>query len=317
MAKGSWCGAVRVNIKRRLISANQRVFHVATKRKSPAELHALADTGLNQKSPGLRVNNLIVICREFRDRAEVDQERAVAAELLSLAHGAEKLSYRAMTSALECVADSYVRSAEYEEAVAIRDELVLIEQGRHGPSSPETVDALVRLILDLRLSGNLHRVVALEKQMLDRSSRKSGTSDRATLGLRAQLGADLSELRDYAESTLELETVAALADVSTTDGMKARIWLAKNRVMESDFVGALGIREEILEERRRALGPESRETLTAMEYVAAMHLALGDRHRARELLQSALASRERLFGDSDPQTQTAKNRLAEHFGPPG
>jgi hypothetical protein len=46
-----------------------------------------------------------------------------------------------------------------------------------------------------------------------------------------------------------------------------------------------------------------------------MHLALGDRNRAKDLLQSALASRERLFGDADPQTQTAKSRLAEHFGP--
>jgi tetratricopeptide (TPR) repeat protein len=221
-----------------------------------------------------------------------------------------------MTSALECVADSYVRFEEYEEAVALRDELLLLAQGRHGASSPETIDALIRLIFDLRRSGNLQRVAALEKQMLDRSIKKSGLSDPATLGLRAQLGADLSELGEFAESTMELETVAAFADISTTDGMKARIWLAKNRAMEGDFVAALGIREEILNERRRALGAENRETLTAMEYVAAMHLALGDRSRARDLLQSALASRERLFGDEDPQTQTAKSRLAEHFGPP-
>jgi hypothetical protein len=144
---------------------------------------------------------------------------------------------------------------------------------------------------------------------------KSGPSDPVTLGLRAQLGTDLSELGDYAESTTELEMVANLLDISTVDGMKARIWLAKNRAMERDFVGALGIREEILEERRRVLGPEDRETLTAVEYVAAMHLALGDRSRAKDLLQNALASRERLFGDADPQTKTAKSRLAEHFGP--
>lgn len=304
-----------MNIKRRLLNANQRVFHVVTRRKSPEELHALTDAGLNQKSPSMKVNQLIVVCRELRSRNEAAQERAVAAELLRLAHGSEKLSYRAMTSALACVADTYVRSGEYDAAVALRDELVLIEQGRHGPSSPETIDALVRLVLDLRRSGNLQRIVVLEKQMLDRSISKSGTSDPITLGLRAQLGADLSELGDYAESTMELEMVADVLDISTADGMKARIWLAKNRAMERDFAGALGIREEILEERRRTLGPEDRETLTAVEYVAAMHLALGDRARAKDLLQNALASRERLFGDADPQTKTAKSRLAEHFGP--
>src|ERR1039458_6692881 len=117
-----------MNIKRRLLNANQRLFHAVTRRKSPEELHALTDTGLNQKSPTMRVNQLIVVCRELRNRNELDQERAVAAELLGLAHGSEKLSYRAMTSALSCVADSYVRFREYEEAVALRDELVLIEQ---------------------------------------------------------------------------------------------------------------------------------------------------------------------------------------------
>jgi len=263
----------------------------------------------------MRVNQLIVVCRELRNRDEVAQEREVAAELLGLAHGSQRLGYRAMTSALACVADSYVRFGEYEEAVALRDELVLIEQGRHGPSGPETIDAMVRLIVDLRRLGDLHRVVALEKQLLDGSVRQSGASGPTTLSLRTQLGADLSQLGDYAESTTELGKVAALLDISTVDGMKARIWLAKNRAMEGDFLAALVIREEILEERRRTLGPEGRETLTAIEYVAAMHLALGDRTRAKDLLQSALASRERLFGDADPQTQAAKNRLAEHFGP--
>jgi hypothetical protein len=155
----------------------------------------------------------------------------------------------------------------------------------------------------------------LEKQLLDESIAQSGASGPTTLALRTQLGADLSQLGNYAESTTELGKVAALLDISTVDGMKARIWQAKNRAMEGDFVGALAIREDILEERRRTLGPEDRETLTAIEYVAAMHLALGERQRAKDLLLNALASRERLFGDADPQTQTAKSRLAEHFGP--
>lgn len=304
-----------MNIKRRLLNANQRVFHVITRTKSPEELHALTDTSHNQKSPNMRVNQLIVICRELRNRNELIQERAVAAELLGLAHGSEKLSYKSMVSALSCVADSYVRFREYEEAVALRDELVLIEQGRHGPSGPDTIDSLVRLIIDLRKAGDLERVVALERQMLDTSINQAGPTSPTTLGLRVQLGADLSQLGNYAESAAELDTVAGLLDISTADGMKARIWLAKNRATEGDFVGALHIREEILEERRRRLGAEDRETLIAIEYVAAMHLALGDRNRAKDLLQSALASRERLFGDADPQTQTAKSRLAEHFGP--
>jgi tetratricopeptide (TPR) repeat protein len=308
-------GVRGVNIKRRLLNANQRVFHVITRRKSPQELHALTDTSHNQKSPNMRVNQLIVICRELRNRNEVIQERAVAAELLGLAHGSEKLSYKSMVSALSCVADSYVRFREYENAVSLRDELVLIEQGRHGPSSPETIDSLVRLIVDLRKAGDLDRVVILERQMLDISINQSGLSSPTTLGLRTQLGADLSQLGNYAESGVELNTVAALLDISTADGMKARIWLAKNLATEGDFAGALQIREEILEERRRRLGAEDRETLIAIEYVAAMHLALGDRNRAKDLLESALASRERLFGDADPQTQTAKSRLAEHFGP--
>jgi hypothetical protein len=215
-----------VNIKRRLLNANQRVFHVITRTKSPEELHALTDTSHNQKSPNMRVNQLIVICRELRNRNELIQERAVAAELLGLAHGSEKLSYKSMVSALSCVADSYVRFREYEEAVALRDELVLIEQGRHGPSGPDTIDSLVRLIIDLRKAGDLERVVALERQMLDTSINQAGPTSPTTLGLRVQLGADLSQLGNYAESAVELDTVAGLLDISTADGMKARIWLA-------------------------------------------------------------------------------------------
>ena len=67
----------------------------------------------------------------------------MAAELLGLAHGSEKLGYRTMVSALSCVANTYERLEEYAAAVPLRDELVLIEQGMHGPSSPQTISCLL------------------------------------------------------------------------------------------------------------------------------------------------------------------------------
>jgi hypothetical protein len=300
-----------VNIKRRLLKANQRAFHVMTKGKSPEELHALAEA----KSPTMRVGHLTVLCQELGERGEIEQEKAVAAELLGLAHGSEKLGYRTMVSALSCVANTYERLEEYAAAVPLRDELVLIEQGMHGPSSPQTISALVHLTVDLRKCGNLSRVVEVERQLLERTVKQCGPGDPVTLSLRAQLGADLCQLGAHAESIAELEIVAALLAVSTADGMKARQWLARNLAMERDFAAALQIREEILDERRRSLGPEDRETLVAIEYVASMHFALGHLVLAKQLLEGALASRERRFGDADPQTQAAKRRLAENFGP--
>jgi hypothetical protein len=69
--------------------------------------------------------------------------------------------------------------------------------------------------------------------------------------------------------------------------------------------------EETLSITERAYGPDDRRTLRDADQVAETLWRLGQRERARSMLEGSLATRERMFGDQDPDTQKARRRLSK------
>ena len=105
-------------------------------------------------------------------------------------------------------------------------------------------------------------------------------------GLAFDLGRDILRISrecfpDWEEFTLELSL---------------RFTLLKNKLM--------------LEVRRRTLGEEHPDTLTAMANLAESLWSLGDAEAARELQEQTLEARRRTLGEEHPQTLTAMANLA-------
>ncbi|MFJ9562339.1 tetratricopeptide repeat protein [Streptomyces fuscichromogenes] len=68
--------------------------------------------------------------------------------------------------------------------------------------------------------------------------------------------------------------------------------------------------QQILDDRLRAFGPDSRETLTARDELAAAYQKAGDLQRAIALYQQTLEDTRRALGEEHPDTLAARNNLA-------
>jgi hypothetical protein len=80
---------------------------------------------------------------------------------------------------------------------------------------------------------------------------------------------------------------------------------------QGDLVAARKLEEEILDIRRRVLGPEHPRTVTSMNNLAESLRALGDLPAARKLQEEALAIRYKMLGPEHPSTSTSAMNLFE------
>ncbi|MBK6670376.1 MAG: tetratricopeptide repeat protein [Actinobacteria bacterium] len=78
-----------------------------------------------------------------------------------------------------------------------------------------------------------------------------------------------------------------------------------------DAAAARTLQQDVLDARRRILGDDHPDTLTAKNNLAASLRALGDAAAARTLQQDVLDARRRILGDDHPDTLTAKANLAD------
>jgi hypothetical protein len=73
----------------------------------------------------------------------------------------------------------------------------------------------------------------------------------------------------------------------------------------SEEQAARELAEDILARRRRVLGEDHPDTLTAAFQLVGTLTGLGEYHAARELNDDIIARRRRLLGDEHPQTMMA------------
>lgn len=84
-----------------------------------------------------------------------------------------------------------------------------------------------------------------------------------------------------------------------------------------DLIGARLLCEQVLEVRRRELGTDHMDTLSAMNTLADTFYAEGDLQKARLLEEQVLESLSRQFGADHPNTLKAMNNLAEMLNAQG
>jgi tetratricopeptide (TPR) repeat protein len=167
-----------------------------------------------------------------------------------------------------------------------------------------TVHRLVQTVARASLSPEEQRQWAGAAARLVTAAFPDGSGGVAAWPACALLLPHVLAVADYAE-TLEVEAEAT-AELCSRAGFY--LW------SRGQYRQALALEEQALAARRRVLGDEHPDTLTAMNNLAATRRALGDLDGARELYEQALAGCRRVLGDEHPDTLTATNNLAAARG---
>jgi tetratricopeptide (TPR) repeat protein len=88
-----------------------------------------------------------------------------------------------------------------------------------------------------------------------------------------------------------------------------KTYIAAERKMQGDLIGARKLLEEVIEDARRHLGDESPFTLVAIRNLSEVLRAQGDLRRARKLLEDALAVCRRTLSQENEVTVAAMGSL--------
>jgi hypothetical protein len=175
--------------------------------------------------------------------------------------------------------------------------------------------------------GSMHRVIA---DFIRTAVRQNETADLLTACRAVHKVMDLERCqnpehwplmnacRPHAEWLFDRSLTHATDDTETVrvagaPGESAAIL----RYAQGDLAGARRLQEEVLAERRRVLGQEHRDTLAAMNNLAATLSSEGDLAGAGLLQEEVLETRRRVLGQEHRDTLAAMNNLAVTLGQQG
>jgi len=248
-------------------------------------------------------------CALLLERGELVLAREVADDIRSIIETGPK-GHKATVEALHYAAKTYEQCEELQRAIPLREKLLELESARHGRRSSMTLSAIEYLASDLRKAGDTTRAIELQRDVIQRWCDKEGEDSPQAMRAQERLGIALHDQGDYAEAQAILEHVVQSLRSNHSQARNARLWLASTLIRQDNLEGALRVQEETLSLTERAYGPEDRRTLHDIEQVALTLWSEGRCERAQALLEGALAARERVFGDDDPETETSKQRLS-------
>jgi Tetratricopeptide repeat/TIR domain len=97
----------------------------------------------------------------------------------------------------------------------------------------------------------------------------------------------------------------------TTAEAELLTWVARYDYERGDYRPAEQANRQVLEARRRLLGPDHPDTLLSMNNLAMTLRVLGDADGAADLHRQVLDARRRLLGPEHPDTLTSMNNLAD------
>jgi Tetratricopeptide repeat/TIR domain len=108
----------------------------------------------------------------------------------------------------------------------------------------------------------------------------------------------------------EFEQLAGADDTTVVAGSEFRARVAITFAAQGDLAGARALKEKVVTARRRILGPEHPDTVSAAGNLAATLAAQGDLAGARAIQDEVLTARRRILGPEHPDTLKAANNLA-------
>jgi CHAT domain-containing protein len=190
----------------------------------------------------------------------------------------------------------------------------------HGPEAPETIDALERLSIALRIAApSLHAAEGME------SARRVVALREAQHGPRSEEVAEALDLLamwhwDLGLYEAERPLVVRALAIRRDNGFRSERGIARDLHMLSDISRVEGDFGEALALREQAR-PFIEKTHTAMSdqmalhyhYLAVIQASIGEREAALENAQRAVAIRERVLTPMDPALARSLNLVGERL----
>jgi len=261
------------------------------------------------KRPNVQVRGLTYACSMLLDRNELLHAKEVADEIVHMidSHG---LKHEELATGLRNAALAYERNGDWPTALATRERLLVLENDHHGPLASQTLIAKGHLAIALRGTGRISEAVAIQRDLREETSRQAGRESHEVAKVEAQLGITLIDLGCLDEAKDTLQHAVHVIGESNPEARSARAWLAHVLARMGELKEALRLRELTAAQSVDRYGPDDRRTLHDADEVATTLWRLGERNRARVIMERSLASRERVLGDEDPDTAQARDRLA-------
>jgi tetratricopeptide (TPR) repeat protein len=105
---------------------------------------------------------------------------------------------------------------------------------------------------------------------------------------------------------LQLEVLHAReicsCNIDTMDAVSLALWIARYDFERGAYESAVGLREKVLESRKRSLGQKHPDTLSAMRFLAVALYLQGDLQRAKDLLEEGLEMSSHYLGEDHQLT---------------
>ena len=278
---------------------------------SPDEIRELFR--FSKRGPNVQLAGLVEGCRLLLDRGELAAAQAEADEILTFRR-AHRTGQNVTMNALHMAATAYERCGEFRQAIPVREEMVVLARAKRGTDGRQTLNVVGLLATDLLKVGETSRAVDLRRLALSQWRSSAGDGSAEAIDAEERLGIALVANHDLAEARETLEHVVAARGASGPSARNARSWLAAALIRQGDLEGGLALQEETLAITRRSFGADDRQTLRDSDQVAETAWRLGQRDRARAMLEGAVATRARVLGDQDPDTLKARARLSDLIG---
>jgi tetratricopeptide (TPR) repeat protein len=278
--------------------------------KSLSSSDVLEASRFSAKHPRLQLVGLWSACDLLRERGDLSAARDVAVEIRTLTESQTARYRDTVVQALHSAALTFEKCRDFEDAVPIRERILKMTAQRFRPESPEVMWAKRFLATSLRGASQLNRAIAMQREQLEWVRSHTPNDRNALAAAEEQLGVSLVEAEQHEEAQGRLESARSRYGAANPKSRSASSWLARALSKQGELAASLAVREAAHATSQRAFGPEDRRTLQDLDQIAVTLWAMGERERARTIMATSLATRERVLGDDDQDTRDARERLS-------
>ena len=204
---------------------------------------------------------------------------------------------------------------QYEEAMALLDEALVIQHTLHGNSHADIARTLhwQSIVADnlgdyVLAEEKAEAALAMRLLWLDVGSAEVGESKDRLASLLAWGGQKDRALALSREAVATLDQAVGADDERSQTARHNLAWMLGTRGFYDE---ALPVYEQVIEIASRTSGPEHPQTLETLNNFAVMLRHMGQAERAEQIYRQVLEARLRLLGEEHPQVAYSQNNLAK------
>ena len=242
---------------------------------------------------------------------------AAFALLLGSSALAEQAPESAEVETLRADADRLYREGRIDEAIALAERALSIQESALGPDHPGVVDAINNLALLYLTADDYAAAEALFERVLEITTDTLGPQDPAIATTLNNLGMLYWEQGDRERAAQYLEKAISIWERSLgPDHLKVAVALNNTAVLyrnAGDLERAEPLYEKALAIWEKSGNPSHEQFADVLRNLAVIRQSFGDYEGAESYLKRALALEEKGRGADDSKTAVALSNLALHY----